>query len=176
MELIKVPASEELTSESSQALKEVRERYGRIPSVYRAVAISSRALEGLTSLERCLGRSLDIKTREQIAICVSEYNASDYCIAAHSDVCRRLTDISPEEIKRNRDATASDPKAHAAVMFASQLIGTRGNVYDSDLAAVRAAGYSDSEILEIIALTVQCSFTNYVSNTFELMTDFPVEP
>ena len=54
-------------------------------------------------------------------------------------ICKRFTDISPNEFLRNRDATASDPKTEAAIVFAAQLIRTRGNVCESDLAAVRDA-------------------------------------
>jgi alkylhydroperoxidase family enzyme len=51
---------------------------------------------------------------------------------------------------------------------------TRGKVADSDLDAVRTAGYSDANIVEIIALSAQFMLTNFVNNVFDTDIDFPV--
>jgi alkylhydroperoxidase family enzyme len=49
----------------------------------------------------------------------------------------------------------------------------RGNVTDADLASVRDAGYTDPQIVEIIALSVQFILTNFVNNVAETEIDFP---
>ena len=51
---------------------------------------------------------------------------------------------------------------------------TRGKVADSDLDAVRAAGYTDANIVEIIALSAQFMLTNFINNVFDTEIDFPV--
>jgi alkylhydroperoxidase family enzyme len=51
---------------------------------------------------------------------------------------------------------------------------TRGKVSDADLAMVRAAGFSDANIVEIIALSAQYMLTNFVNNVFDTEIDFPV--
>ena len=66
------------------------------------------------------------------------------------------------------------PKTAAAVAFAKTLIETRGKVTESDLHAVREAGFSDANIVEIIALAAQFMLTNFVNNVFNTEVDFPV--
>jgi alkylhydroperoxidase family enzyme len=61
----------------------------------------------------------------------------------------------------------------AAALFAQKLIEARGKVSDADFAAVRAAGYSDAQIVDIIALSAQFLLTNFMNNAAETDLDFP---
>lgn len=58
--------------------------------------------------------------------------------------------------------------------FAVQVVEARGRVGDADLAAVRAAGWSDAEVLEIVAHVALNAFTNYVNTIADTPIDFPV--
>jgi alkylhydroperoxidase family enzyme len=51
---------------------------------------------------------------------------------------------------------------------------TRGKVSENDLRAVREAGFSEANIVEIIALAAQFMLTNFVNNAFDTEVDFPV--
>jgi RNA polymerase sigma factor (sigma-70 family) len=46
------------------------------------------------------------------------------------------------------------PRSDVAVRFAARVTATRGDVVDDDLAAVRTAGYTDAQIIEIEALVI----------------------
>lgn len=50
---------------------------------------------------------------------------------------------------------------------------TRGKVSGADLETVRAAGFTDANIVEIIALSAQFMLTNFVNHAFESGIDFP---
>ncbi|MDD9381160.1 hypothetical protein M8Z33_31825 [Streptomyces sp. ZAF1911] len=50
---------------------------------------------------------------------------------------------------------------------------TKGFVSDADLEAVRAAGYGDGEIGEIIGAVALNIFTNYVNSVARTEVDFP---
>ena len=47
------------------------------------------------------------------------------------------------------------------------------NVNDADLSAVRDAGYTDGNIMEIVALVAMYSLTNFFNNVFDPEKDFP---
>jgi len=53
------------------------------------------------------------------------------------------------------------------------VLKTRGGVSDADLEEVRAAGYSDGEIAEIIAHAALNVLTNYFNKVAETEVDFP---
>ncbi len=57
--------------------------------------------------------------------------------------------------------------------FVKQLVTTRGHVTEAELILIREAGFSDEEILNIIGLSVQYMFTNYINNVFDTKIDFP---
>jgi alkylhydroperoxidase family enzyme len=51
----------------------------------------------------------------------------------------------------------------------------RGKVSDEDLAAVREAGFTDAQVIEIVATAVEFLFTNFINNVAATDIDFPVE-
>ena len=81
--------------------------------------------------------------------------------------------MSPDEIARNRLGRSSDPKRDAAVVFARKLIETRGKLDDADLAAVREAGFSDAQVIEMVTLSAQFLLTNFINNVADTDIDFP---
>jgi alkylhydroperoxidase family enzyme len=52
----------------------------------------------------------------------------------------------------------------------------RGAVSDADFAAVRAAGYSDAEIVEIVTHVALNTLTNYINEVLKTDIDFPAVP
>jgi alkylhydroperoxidase family enzyme len=60
------------------------------------------------------------------------------------------------------------------VQFAVAVARTRGRVDDAALAAVRAAGFGDAEIVEIVAVVAENVLTNMLNNVARTEIDFPV--
>jgi alkylhydroperoxidase family enzyme len=80
-----------------------------------------------------------------------------------------------ETILARKDHT-TDPKRDAAIQFARKVIQTRGQVSDSDLKAVRDAGYTDENVTEIVALVALValySVTNFFNDVFDTKRDSP---
>jgi uncharacterized peroxidase-related enzyme len=141
------------------------------------MSISPNALAGWAALMGALSKTLDVKTRDGIALAVSEADRCGYCLAARSYISTNLAKIPPEEIALNRQGRSSDPKRQAAVAFAKALIEKRGRVTDERFAAVKAAGWTDANIVEMIALSAQFLLTNFMNNAVQTPIDFPeIEP
>jgi len=117
---------------------------------------------------------LDVRTRERIAIAIAETNGCDYCLSAHTYLGLNLAKITPEDAALARKGSSTDPKAAAAIRFAVQVARTRGGVSDADIAAVKQAGFSEAQIVEIVALVVENVFTNYLNRVAQTDIDFPV--
>jgi uncharacterized peroxidase-related enzyme len=163
---------------ASQALLEgVKKQLGTVPNMFRTFAHSPAALEGYLDLSGALARgSLDPATRERIALAVAEINGCGYCLAAHAYLGRNLAKLSESEIESNRRGTSADAKAAKAVAFAARIVETRGHVSASDIESVRAAGFSDAEIVEIVAHVALNTLTNYLNKVAVTDVDFPVAP
>jgi len=100
-------------------------------------------------------------------------NGCDYCLTVHSFSAEHMAKLPADEIILARKGHASDPKRDAAVQFARKVIETRGHVSDADLKAVRDAGYTDANVMEIVALVAMYSLTNFFNNVFDPEKDFP---
>jgi uncharacterized peroxidase-related enzyme len=173
MSRIAIPTQDEAPAETQPILDAVQKQLGFTPNIHRLLSISPAALRGFVGLQRPLSTTLDIQTRDAIALAVSEADGCDYCVAAHSYVAANFAKMSPTEIAFNREGRSTDPKRGAAAHLAKMLIETRGKVSDAEMAAIREAGFRDSEIVEIAALTAQFLLTNFVNNVAQTEIDFP---
>ena len=176
MSRIATPASIEASPAASQPLLQaVRKQLGSVPNLFRVVGNSPAALEGYLGLNGALAKGkLDGKTRERIALAVAEVNGCGYCLAAHTYLGKNLAKLDEAEIAANRSGMSNDAKPDAAVRFAVKVVAARGHVGASDLEAVRAAGYGDAEVLEIVLHVALNTLTNYVNEVAGTDIDFPV--
>jgi uncharacterized peroxidase-related enzyme len=155
-------------------LEAVQKQLGSVPNLFRLLATSPASLGGYLGLSGALAKgALDARTRERIALAVAEINGCGYCLAAHSFIGANLLKIDAAEIAAARAGRSADAKADAALRFAVAVTQARGRVAAADLAAVRAAGWSDAEILEIVAHVALNTLTNYVNEVAGTEVDFP---
>ncbi|PHR18975.1 MAG: alkylhydroperoxidase [Hoeflea sp.] len=158
-------------------LEAVKKQLGSAPNLFRITATSPAALEGYLGLNGALAKgALDAATRERIALAVAQINGCRYCLAAHTYLGKNVAKLGDAEIAANRNGRSSDPRANAAVAFATKVTRDRGAISDTDFDAVRAAGYSDAEIVEIVAHVALNTLTNYINEVFGTEVDFPAVP
>jgi uncharacterized peroxidase-related enzyme len=175
MSRLPTPTSIESSPAAAQPLLEaVKKQLGTVPNLFRMVANSPAALEGYLGLNGALAKgSLDARTRERIALTVAELNGCEYCLAAHSYLGKNVAKLDDAELAANRSAQSADPKAAAALRFAAQVVRERGHVSDEDVTAVKAAGYSDGQVIEIVLHVALNTLTNYVNEVAKTELDFP---
>jgi len=176
MSRISTPATIADAPASSQALLEaVNKQLGVVPNMFRLIANSPAALEGFLGLSGALAKgSLAAQTRQRIALAVAEVNGCDYCLSAHTYLAKNLSKLDDVEIAVNRSGGSNDPKAQAAVQFAKKVAQAHGRVSDTDLNTVRAAGYDDAQIVEIVLHVALNVWTNYINIVAETDIDFPI--
>jgi uncharacterized peroxidase-related enzyme len=174
MSRLTIPSLDDAPKESKPTLDAVRKQLGVVPNLFLLMGSSPAVLAGYTGFQGALSKTLDVKTRERIALAVAQVNGCDYCLSAHTYLGLNLAKISPEEIALNRKGGSSDAKANAAVGFAAKVARERGHVSEADIAAVRDAGYTDAHIVEIVALVAENTFTNFLNEVAKTDIDFPV--
>jgi AhpD family alkylhydroperoxidase len=115
---------------------------------------------------------LDAKFREQIALAVGQANSCEYCLSAHTAI-GKMVGLKPEEIVISREAHSADAKRDIGLQFVQKLVVQRGVVSDDAIAQVKAAGFSDGDIAEIVANVAVNIFTNYFNHVARTDVDFP---
>jgi uncharacterized peroxidase-related enzyme len=168
------PAEADVPAGSRRALDAAAVQLGFVPNMYRALAGTPKALNAWLDLRKAMSSSLDAATRQGIAHVVDEVNGCGYCDAMHTWVSQQMTRLDDDEIVRNRGGSSSDPRRAAALAFAREVALSRGKVSDCALAAVRGAGFTDGQILDIVAVVVLFTMSNYFNNVMN--TDIDVFP
>jgi len=175
MSRIAIPSLEASPDASRPLLDAVTKQLGSAPNLFRLLGTSPAALEGYLGLSGALGKgSLDARTRTRISMLVAELNRCDYCLSAHTYLGKNLAKLDDAELTANRDAASSDPKATAALRFARAVVQERGRVSTAELEAVKAAGHTDAQVIEIVLHVALNTLTNYVNTVAATDIDFPV--
>jgi uncharacterized peroxidase-related enzyme len=172
MSRLQAPDLETLAADERDILNLAEKRLGFLPNMHRMLAASPILLRAVTDYQAQMSKSLDAKTRHGIALAVTEVNGCGYCKAAHSYYATSLGKLSDNEVALNIDGRSEDAKRSAAIAFAKKVTELRGKVSDGDLAEVRAAGYTDPQILEIVGLAVQFLLTNFINNVAQTDSEF----
>lgn len=174
MSRFSIPTADSVPAGSKALIDGVRKQLGSVPNLFRLIALSPAALQGYLGLNGALAKTLDAKTRERIAISIAQANGCDYCLSAHTFLGVELAKLTTDDARLAREGSSTDPKAAVAVRFARRVSEARGKISEADLATVRKAGYTDAEIIEIVALVAVNFLTNIINNVAETDIDFPV--
>jgi uncharacterized peroxidase-related enzyme len=165
----------EITPEIRGILANLKNKPAETPNFLRVLARSSASLAAYAGAENALAHGqLTVRQRKQIALAVAEINGSKYCVA---NQLRNSKDrsLSEQEIQLARRAMALDAKSSAMLHFTLAVVVQRGEVKDDDLRIMRDAGFSDAEIIEVIANIVLNIFTNYFNLISRTESDSPAQ-
>ena len=163
----------EATGGVKELLDAAQAKLGVTPNMMRTMAQSPAVLEAYLNFSNALGKGkLKAKVREQIALVSAEANQCGYCVAAHTAI-GKMVGLNEDAILAAREASAEDAQTDAALKFARTIIEKRGAAPDADLEAVKNAGFSESEIAEVIANVALNIFTNYFNEAAKTEIDFP---
>ncbi len=164
-----------VTGKTKELFNAIQAKLGMVPNMMRTMGNSPALLEGYLNLSGALAHgTLGAKAGELIALTVSESNACNYCLSAHTFIGGNLVKINPETLTAARSGNATDPKLDAALKFAKSLTEKKGLVTNEEITAVKTAGFTDGEIGEIVGHVALNVLTNYFNITAATEIDFPV--
>ncbi|MGH9871915.1 MAG: carboxymuconolactone decarboxylase family protein [Pyrinomonadaceae bacterium] len=164
---------EQATGKAKKLLDAVKAKLGMTPNMMKTMAQSPAVLEAYLNFSGALGGGkLSAKLREQIALISAEINNCGYCASAHTAI-GKMVGLGEDAILAARQGHATDAKTEAALRFARTIIVNRGEVSDADLQTVKAAGFDEGEVAEIIANVALNIFTNYFNVIAKTEIDFP---
>jgi uncharacterized peroxidase-related enzyme len=160
------------TGKAKELLDGVKAKLGIVPNMTKVMADSPSVLEAYLGFSGALaGGHLNAKLREKLALLTAQENRCNYCLSAHTAI-GKMVGLQPEQIVESRSGQG-DGKETAVLTFAKRVLATKGQVSEQEIATVRAAGYSDGDIAEIIAHVALNVFTNYFNVAADVDIDFP---
>lgn len=174
MSRLPLQTRESAPAASQPLLEQIHGAFGTVPNMFRAAANSPAALASMWGSFGALGTgTLPARLTEQVAIAIADRNACDYCLSAHTALGRKAG-ASIAELTAARTGQSADSRTAAALAFALRVVERRGAIGAADVDAVRAAGFDDGQIVELLAHVALNLFTNYVNIALDVPVDFPV--
>ena len=173
MARINLVTAESADPDQKALLEAVQAQLGMVPNFLKAFANSPTALKAFLGLHRIAAEgSLNPQTRERIALALAQQTSCEYCLSAHTAIGRKAG-LDGAEIAANRSGTSHEQKAAVAVRFARSLVANMGEVTTAELLEMREAGYSESDIVEVITHVGMNLITNLLGKAGRIDIDFP---
>jgi len=156
----------------NEIFKSLQGKLGLVPNLAKTLGHSPATLTGyLTFRESLMGSSLGINLGELIAITVANANHCSVSDTIHSYIGENIAGLDDTDVKLARIAKATDLKDQAALVFCKMLVEKKGSISDTDFNYIKNAGYTDAQIIELIAHAGLNIFVNYFSLAISLNLD-----
>lgn len=153
----------------------IKRAMGKVPNAYATIGNNSPlALEAALALDGAVGKSsLSAMEIEAIKLAVSETVGCDYCLAAHTFIAKRSGLSGDAVVALRKGGISGEDKLDALAGFARTLVSTTGTVPAEAVSAVKAAGYTDQQLVDAMLAIASITFTNLVNRVNDTALDFP---
>ena len=168
-------AFDQADQETAELFGTIKRSIGKLPNVYATIGSNSPAvLAHVLGTGATLAKSsLNKREQEAINLAVSEATGCDYCVAAHT-MTGKMAGYTAEQTRELRSGSfAEDARIDALVKFALHLVQQRGTLDAAAVDALKAAGFSDRQLVEIPLVVSAILFTNMVNRINDTTLDFP---
>jgi alkylhydroperoxidase family enzyme len=143
------------------------------PNLTNIMSLSPSTLEAHLDFVRALSNgSVNGQLRQTLPLTISELTKSQYCTAMHTAL-KKLNGMSEEEIIEARKGSSPDKAVAQALRFVRKVIQNYGHIENDDFTKIKQAGYSDAQIIEIIAQAANHLLLNFIANINQMPTGFP---
>jgi len=146
--------------DARELLERLVARRGRASNMARTMAHAPAVLRGYQELARALKKGeLRVELREKIALAIAAQTGCEYCLVAHT---RAAADagLSVPEIAAAMQGHANDPREDAVLRLALTAARDPHAVDDADVERLRALGFGDAAVTEVLAHVALNLFTN----------------
>ncbi|MFE5796493.1 carboxymuconolactone decarboxylase family protein [Streptomyces sp. NPDC056503] len=135
-----------------ELLADIVERHGSAGEMVSTMAHSPAMIEGYLSLSRAMKRvRIPRALSEKLSLAVQEWIDCGTCREAHASA-GRAAGLSGTDIALARQGTSTDPREAALIALALKVLVEPGALGDADVAEVRAHGWSDRIIAEVVGV------------------------
>lgn len=147
-----------------------------LPNYAKVFCHRPAVMAAWSALQRELRRHLDARAYALISLAAALATGSSYCALAYG---RRLLDegLSPGELAAVVRGDADGPLTpgeRSMMEFAAKVARSPGSVSEQDIADLRAAGYPDPEIFDVVAAAAGRCFFARIPDALGARPDAPL--
>jgi len=172
--IFKVPAYDEVSDNAKPVFDQYIKLIGRMPNLYATIGYSANALTSYMAFVQAQAKgTFHGKDREAIYLIVSKLNGCEYCQASHTPSAIKFG-WTEEETIQLRAGNFPDKKWQVLYQVIESVIETKGEVKNELLNEFFGLGYTEAALIDLLALIVAMTFTNYVFRLTKIPIDFPL--
>ena len=175
MNTFQVPTHAEVSPANQAIFDKLESNLGFVPNLYAYYAKNETALGDYLQLQNRKS-TLRAKEREVINLVTSQINGCRYCQSAHTAL-GKMNGFTDEQILEIRQGRATfDTKLDALAQFTASVVRHRGKADEAAKAQFFAAGYSESNMIDVVIVIGDKIISNYLHNLTGFTIDFPLAP
>jgi len=174
MAYIPLPEFADMSSAVQEKARPIREKTGTLGEIFKLLAVREdvfMATEGMVQAYLLAETELPYATKERIALLISRENSCKMCVDVHRGIAKMLG-MSEQQIAEALDGVdAIHCSEGERTLLRFCIRAAQKDNYktrQADIDAVRTVGYSDTQILEAVAITGYFNYINTLSNVFGL--------
>lgn len=150
-------------------LEGAKKKYGFLPNLLGTMADAPALLKGYITMAEIFDSTSFSTTERQIILLATSYaNGCNYCMAAHT-VIAGMQQVPNDIVTAIRDnKQIDDAKLESLRVFASEVVEKRGYPSENGLKNFLAAGYTKSQVLEVVlgvGFKTLSNYTNHIAQT-----------
>ncbi|MFG1702631.1 carboxymuconolactone decarboxylase family protein [Nonomuraea sp. M3C6] len=150
---------------SRELLNDIIGRRGSVGDMVATMAHSPALLQGYLDFSRAMKRiKLPRALSEKVSLAVQEWIGCAYCLNAHAEG-GRAAGLSETDIALARQGTSTDAREAALIGVAVRVLAEPSSITDEDVKELRAHGWSDRIIAELVGLVT----LNLLTGAFNLL-------
>ncbi|NIA27148.1 MAG: hypothetical protein GWP02_03755 [Desulfobulbaceae bacterium] len=161
---------------TKEVFERVKSYYQMVPGLQKGLAHLPETTDALWSLSLTTAGEGSIREElKRVFFAVTAHEVQcEYCTAAHmlALLGKQWSQEECVEVISGKPSPRLTDKDNAAVIFARQVARNPAGVDDKMTDNVRAAGWTDAEIVEIVAAVALMRYTSTVASAL----DVPLEP
>ena len=171
MAYIKFPEIDEMDVAIKKELGAVKEKTGEVGEIVKILALRPDIYHATTKIFKTLMVSksdLDKHLKESIAILISNENGCQICVGEHQRIAKMLgmTEEQVNNVLEGLEGMKIPENERLLLQFCLKAARKENyKIMQKDIDEVRAAGYSDSQILEVVAIVGYFNYINTISNS-----------
>lgn len=155
---------EQAPGRAGELLTDIARRHGSAGEMVSTMAHSPALLDGCLYLSRAKRVKIPRALSEKLSLAVQEWIGCGTCAEAHR-AAGRAAGLSETDIELARQGTSTDPREAALIGLALRVLAEPGSLSDEDIVEVRAHGWSDRVIAEVVGVVT----LNLLTGAFNLL-------
>jgi AhpD family alkylhydroperoxidase len=157
---------------SKPLIEAVSQKFGFVPNLMTALAVSPAALEAYLTLAALAAKTSFTPAEQHAgALIISQKNGCTYCLAAHGTLGKSvgLDDATIVALQTGADLPSARLEALRTLLLSS--LETRGFPTPAAIEAFKAAGFTDTQLSESVLLLTWKTLSNYTNHLYNTPID-----